>query len=101
MISSGANRPCSQAWKKPKRPSSTVGGPVKPSLTSCAAETAACAAHPQCMRLTVPPVRLDSMMPDAIEAVTPSTLARPASSSPSSMPAATAEPIAPAMEVAC
>ena len=63
VTASGSNWPRSKASKKPNRPSSTVGGPVKPRRTSWAAVTPAWAAQPQCSRLTVPPVRLASMIP--------------------------------------
>jgi hypothetical protein len=52
------------------------------------------------MRLTVPPVRLASMMPEAIDAATPSECVTDCSS-PERTAAATAPPIAPQMEVAC
>src|SRR6478736_2544613 len=53
VTAAGKNWPCSHASKKPKRPSRTVGGPVKPRRTSWAAVTPAWAARPQCRRLTV------------------------------------------------
>ena len=82
MTAAGKNCPCSQASKNPNRPSSTVGGPVKPRRTSWAAVTPAWAARPQCRRLTVPPVRLASITPDAIDAVSPSASTTPVSSAP-------------------
>ena len=105
MTASRSPASCSQAWKKPNLPSSTVGGPVKPSRTRSAAETAAWAAQPQCIRLTVPPVRLASMIPAAMDAATPRTwVTRSASDRPprvSSRAAATAPPMAPQIDVAC
>ncbi len=74
---------------------------MNPRRASWAAVTAAWAAMPQCSRLTVPPVRLASMMPEAIDAVRPSAWRTPASSAPYSREAVTAPPIAPVIDVAC
>ena len=79
----------------------TVGGPVMPNRARSAAATPACAAQPQWMRLTVPPVRLASMTPAPMLAAMPAACAIPAASSPLNIAAATAAPIAPQMEVAC
>ena len=68
--------------------------------TRSAADSAEWAAQPQWIRLTVPPVRLASMIPEAIDAATPRLL-RTASSSPSIVAAATAPPMAPQIDVAC
>ena len=47
-----------------------------------AAATPPCAAQPQCMRLTVPPVRLASMTPAPIDAAIPMAWAMPSASRP-------------------
>ncbi len=92
----------SQAWKKPKRPSSAVGAPVRPRATSWAAFTPDWAARPQWMRLTVPPVRLASMIPDAMEQATAMALAaRSASPGDTRTDAVAAAPMAPQIDVAC
>lgn len=98
---SASKRSPQNAWKKPKRPSRTVGGPVSPSRAMSAATTPAWAAQPQCTRLTVPPVRLASMMPDPMLAAMPMAEQMPSASRPRSMAAATAAPIAPQIAVAC
>ena len=52
-------------------PRARSGGPVRPCRASSAAATPAWAAQPQCTRLTVPPVRLASMMPAPMLAAMP------------------------------
>ena len=59
------------------------------------------AAHPQCTRLTVPPVRLASIRPDPIEAAMPIAFETVSLSAPCRRAAATADPMVPQMEVAC
>ena len=56
------------ACRNPKRPSMTVSGPVRPARASSAAAMPECAAQPQWMRLTVPPVRFASSRPAPIDA---------------------------------
>ena len=82
-------------------PSTTVGGPVSPCRARSAATTPACAAQPQCTRLTVPPVRLASSSPDPMDAAIPAACAIRSASSPPTVAAATAAPTAPQIEVAC
>lgn len=98
---SGTARSPQKAWKNPNRPSSTVGGPVRPAVASCAADTPQCAAHPVWMRLTLPPVRFASSTPDPMLAAIATASARVPASPPDSIVAATADPIAPQMELAC
>ena len=90
-----------KARRNPNRPSSTVGGPVRPCRARSAAATPAWAAQPQCTRFTVPPVRLASMMPAPVLAAMPIAEVRPSASSPRSIPTATAAPTAPQIAVAC
>lgn len=101
VISPESKLPDSHAWKNPKRPSSTVGGPVNPRATRSAAVTPAWAAHPQWRRLTVPPVRLASRIPDDMEAARPIALAIPSAPSLYTWAAAAAAPSPPQIEVAC
>jgi hypothetical protein len=72
-----------------------------PNCAIRAAQTAACAAQPQWIRFTVPPVRLASMIPPAMDAAIPIALAMPLSGRSSSVETAPAAAIAPQMEVAC
>ena len=74
---------------------------MNPQRASWAADTAECAAQPQCSRLTVPPVRFASITPEAIEAAMPSACVMPSASRPNSSAADTAPPIAPQIDVAC
>src|SRR5207302_5406092 len=98
---SGWARSPQNACRNPKRPSSTVGGPVSPCRARSAAATPQRAAQPQWTRLTVPPVRLASSRPAPMLAAMPAAEAIPASSCPCSIATATAAPTAPQMDVAC
>ncbi|CFL05293.1 Uncharacterised protein [Burkholderia pseudomallei] len=97
----GSARSPHHAWKKPNRPSSAVGGAVTPAAANSAALTPACAAQPQCTRLTEPPVRFASSRPAPMLAAMPSADAIPAASSPYSIAAAAAAPSVPQIDVAC
>ena len=85
---------------KPKRPSTTVGGPVRPACANSAATTPPCAAQPQCVRLTVPPVRLASNKPAPILAAIPIAELICSELNFISIAAATAEPRVPQIDVA-
>ena len=97
---SGWARSPQNACRNPKRPSSTVGGPVSPCRARSAAATPQRAAQPQWTRSTVPPVRLASSRPAPMLAAMPAAV-HPASSCPCSIATATAAPTAPQMDVAC
>ena len=100
MTAAMSARSPQKAWRKPNRPSTTVGGPVSPWRARSAATTPAWAAQPQWTRLTVPPVRLASSRPEPMDAAIPAASAIRSASSPPAIAAATAAPTAPQMEVA-
>jgi len=77
-----------------------VGGPVIPRTANWAALTPDLAAQPQCSRLTVPPARLASMMPLAIEHAMPIASCTTSALPPSNRATAAAEPMVPQIEVA-
>ena len=78
----------------------TVGGPVSPPFASSAATTPPCAAQPQCILFTVPPVRFASSKPAPILAEIPMAEVISSVLNFISIPAATAEPKVPQIEVA-